>query len=51
MIEVFDSRLRYLTQCGEKERQAAAAAQTDEAREIHRKLAQMYEREAVRTER
>lgn len=51
MIEVFDSRLRFLTQAGQKERQAAAAAQTSEAREIHRRLAQMYEREAHRTDR
>jgi len=51
MIEVFDSKTRFLTQCSQKERLAAAAAQTSEAREIHRKLAQMYEREANRSER
>jgi len=51
MIEVFESRSCFLTRCGQRERQAAASAQTDEAREIHRKLAQMYEKEATRTGR
>lgn len=49
MIEVFESKTRYLKRCSEKERRAAAAAQTSEAREIHHKLAQMYDREAART--
>lgn len=48
MIEVFDSKSGYLKRCSEKERRAAAIAQTREAREIHQKLAQMYDREAAR---
>lgn len=51
MIEVFDSRMRFLNRCSERERMAAAAAHTIEARRIHQKLAQMYEREATRVER
>lgn len=51
MIEVFESRARFLTRCVQRERQAAASAQTDEAREIHQKLARMYEKEATRTDR
>jgi len=48
MIEVFESRVSYLQRCIEKERLAAETAQTSEARDIHRKLALMYEREAAR---
>lgn len=48
MIEVFESRFRFLTRCYQRERTAAAEAQTDEARMIHQKLAMMYEREAKR---
>ncbi|WP_192876291.1 hypothetical protein [Rhizorhabdus dicambivorans] len=51
MIEVFESRLRFLTHCSQRERLLAAAAQTVEARRIHQKLAQMYEREATRIDR
>jgi hypothetical protein len=51
MIEVFESRLRFLTRCSERERLLAETAQSSEARKIHQRLAQMYEREAIRSER
>lgn len=51
MIEVFESRMRFLNRCCERERMAAASAQTSEARQIHQKLAEMYQREATRIER
>ena len=51
MIEVFDSRARHLARCCQRERQAANEAHHDEAKRIHQKLAQMYEREATRSYR
>ena len=48
MIEVFESKMRHLARCSQRERQAAETAHHSEAREIHEKLAQMYEREATR---
>lgn len=48
MIEVFDSRVRHLTRCCQRERLAAETAHHIEARQIHQKLALMYEREATR---
>jgi len=51
MIEVFESRLRFLNRCSQRERLLAAAAQTSEARQIHQQLAQMYERQATRIDR
>jgi len=51
MIEVFDSRARHLARCGQRERLAAEAAHSSEAKLIHQQLAQMYEHEARRTDR
>jgi len=51
MIEVFDSKSRHLARCCERERLAAEAAVNGEAKQIHRKLASMYEREATRITR
>jgi hypothetical protein len=51
MIEIFESRLRFLIRCSERERMLAATAHTDEAREIHYKLARIYERQAMKGER
>ena len=51
MIEVFDSKARHLARCGQRERLAASASHHIEAKMIHQKLAQMYEREATRIDR
>ncbi len=51
MIEVFDSKTRHLVRCSDRERLAALAAHNLEAKKIHQKLAQMYEREATRKHR
>ena len=51
MIEVFDSKARHLALCSDREMLAALAAHNVEARKIHQKLAQMYEREVMRTRR
>jgi hypothetical protein len=51
MIEVFDSRARHLARCSDRESLAALAAYNVEARKIHQRLAQIYQREATRTER
>lgn len=51
MIEVFDSRVKHLASCSQRERLAAQAANTSEAKRIHQWLAQMYEREATRIAR
>lgn len=51
MIEVFDSKARYLALCSDRAMLAALAAHNVEARKIHQKLAQMYEREVMRTRR
>ncbi len=51
MIEVFESKARHLTRCSDRERLAALAAYNVEARNIHQRLALMYEREATRSAR
>jgi hypothetical protein len=51
MIEVFDSRARHLARCSRREQLAALASHHSEAKMIHQKLAQMYAREATRSER
>lgn len=51
MIEVFESKERHLIGCSQREQRAAEAAITNEARQIHQKLAEMYEHEATRTKR
>jgi len=48
MIEVFDSKARHLARCCERERLAAQTSHNNEAKQIHQKLAMMYEREATR---
>ena len=51
MIEVFDSKARHLALCSDRELLAALAAHNVEARKIHQRLAQMYEREGTRIRR
>lgn len=51
MIEVFDSRVNHLARCCQRERLAAQAAQTLEAKRIHQWLADIYAREAMRIDR
>jgi hypothetical protein len=45
MIEVNDATLSHYTQRIKREQEAAAAATTEAARNLHLKIAQIYERE------
>lgn len=44
MIEVNDATLSHYTQCIRREREAAARASTEAVRQLHLRIAEMYER-------
>lgn len=45
MIEVNDARLSHYTRLIQRERAAAGTARSDAIRELHLKIAELYERE------